>query len=144
MTRRSVSLFVFVMVSGGLGIGCGDDTTVPPPPPPSVDASVVPTDGGATGRPQVVSITRSDPMGCSNGVRSNVVLTAMASNTTGTPTFSWATLSGCTAVSGQNTASATWSCPHAATYAGAVTVSAQNGSTTRAFTIPICGPPVLQ
>ena len=83
-------------------------------------------------------------MGCSPGVRSNVVLTAMASNTSGTATFSWATLSGCTAVSGQNTASATWSCPHAATYAGAVTVAASNGSTTRAFTVPICGAPVLQ
>jgi hypothetical protein len=83
-------------------------------------------------------------MGCSPNVRSNVVLMVSAQNVVGTARYHWGTLSGCTLVSGGDSNPSTWSCPHAAAYAGAVTVTGDNGTTTRNYTVPICGAPTLQ
>src|SRR5262249_10104657 len=99
--------------------------------------------GVSGGAPQIVSITRTDPMGCQPGVRSNVVLKVTGSNVVGVEHVSWTTLSGCDLVSGADTDTVTFSCPHAATYAGSVTIRGDNGSVTRSVTVPICGAPTL-
>jgi len=118
-------------------VGCGDDTGLPAPPPPSGDA-------GVSGAPRIVSITRTDPMGCQPGVRSNVVLKTNGENVVGVVHEMWSALSGCDVVSGADQDTATFSCPHSASYAGSVTIRADNGSVTRAFTVPICGSVTLQ
>jgi hypothetical protein len=123
----------------GFCAGCGDDTSLPPPPPPALDAGVV-------GPPVVTAITRTDPQGCQAGVRSNVVLTALVTNVLGVAHFAWGTLSGsgpqCDLVSGGDQQTATFSCPNTDIINGSITVSGDNGPTTAAFTMPICGQPV--